>query len=121
MRAVEELLHEWLARMGEGTMADIVEEGRGNNEPALVLRKAEPPARQISKEHGAQRMLEPGMVGARVDKIREPQLLDVAEALEGRGIEEGERKILEFHITMDRVLDDLLIHQRIFIYIAQKY
>ena len=52
-------------------------------------------------------MLEPCMVGTRIDEIGKTELFDIAEALEYRGIEQGKCKILHFNIAMDRVLDDL--------------
>jgi len=52
-------------------------------------------------------VLEPGVVGPRVNEIRKPQLLDVPEPLESRGVQQGECKILDFDVPMDRVLDDL--------------
>jgi hypothetical protein len=55
-------------------------------------------------------VLEPGVVGSRVHEVREPQLPDVTEALERRGIEESKREILEFNVPVYRVLDDLLVH-----------
>jgi hypothetical protein len=52
-------------------------------------------------------MLEPGMVCAGIDKVGKPQLADIPEPLQCRGIEEGKSKVLEFDIAVDRVLDDL--------------
>jgi hypothetical protein len=59
------------------------------------------------------------MVGTGVYKVRKTELLDVAEALERRGIEQGKCKILHLDIAMDRVFYDLHgFTKRIFIYIA---
>jgi hypothetical protein len=50
------------------------------------------------------------VVGTWIHEIRKPELLDVAEALQCRGIEQGKCELLHFHIAMDRVLDDLQVH-----------
>ena len=72
--------------------------------------EAEAAGCHIRKEHGAQRVLEPRVVGPGVHEVGKTELPDVAEALQRRGIEQGKRKVLHFNITMDRVLDDLQIH-----------
>ena len=46
------------------------------------------------------------MIGTRIHKIRKTELLDVAETLQGRGIEQGKRKLLHFNIAMDRIFDN---------------
>jgi hypothetical protein len=96
--------------MGEGAMAYIVEEGRGNDQLPVVIGQLEPAARDIGEIHGPKRMLEPGMVCAGVDKKREPELPDVAEALECGGVKQRPGKILDLDVAMDRVLDDLQGH-----------
>jgi hypothetical protein len=101
------LLHQGLARMRERAVPDIMEEGGRYDEPAFVIGKLEPAAGHIGKEHGAQRVLEPRVIGTRVYEKGEAQLPDIAEALENRRIEQPECKVLHLDITMDRVLDDL--------------
>jgi hypothetical protein len=96
--------------VGEGAVADIVEEGRGNDQPSLVIGKLEPATCHVCKVHGPEGMLEPGMVGTRIDKERKPELSDIAEALECGGIHDPPGKILDLDVTMDRVLDDLQGH-----------
>jgi hypothetical protein len=46
------------------------------------------------------------VVGPGIDEIGEPELPDVAEALERQRVKQGKRKVLHFNITMDRVLDN---------------
>jgi hypothetical protein len=110
MGAVEELFHERFTCMRERAMADIVEEGCRGDQRALLIGESEPPAGDIGKEHGTQRVLEPRVIGTRIDKVRKTELLDVAEALQGRGIQQGKRKLLHFNIAMDRVLDYFQVH-----------
>lgn len=93
--------------MGERPVADIMEEGRGNNERALVFGELEPAARDIRKEHSAKGVFKPRMVGARIYEVGKTELPDVAEALQHGGVEQPEREIFHLDITMDRVLDDL--------------
>jgi hypothetical protein len=52
-------------------------------------------------------MFEPGMVCARVNEIGETELAYIPQALERGRIEEGEGILLDFHVAVDRVLDDL--------------
>jgi hypothetical protein len=96
--------------MGEGTVADIVKQGRGYDKLPLIIGELEPAACNVGKVHGPEGMLEPGMVCSRVDKEREPELADIAQALERGGIHQRPGKILDLDIAMDRVLDDLQGH-----------
>jgi len=107
---MEELLHQGLAGMGERAVADIVEEPGRDHERAVFIGKPEPAGCHIGKEHGAERMLEPRVVGPGIHKIRKTELPDITESLQRGGVEKGERKILHFNVTVDRVLDDLQSH-----------
>jgi hypothetical protein len=88
-------------------MPDIVEECRRSDQRVFIVGKPEPAAGNIGKEHGPKRVFEPRVVCAGIHKIREAELPNVAETLEYGGIEQGEREILNFNVTVDRVLDDL--------------
>ena len=55
-------------------------------------------------------MFEPCVIGTRIHKVRKTKLLDVAETLQGWGIEQGKRKLLHFNIAMDGVLDYFQVH-----------
>jgi hypothetical protein len=88
-------------------MPDIMEKCGGNNKETLIIGKLEPAACNVSKEHGTEGMLEPGMVSTGVNEVGEAKLPDVTETLEHGRIEQPERKILHLDIAMDRVLDDL--------------
>ena len=92
--------------MRERAVADIMEEPGRDHERAVIIGKPEAAGRNIRKEHGAKRVLEPRMVGPGVHQIGKTELPDIAEALQRRGIKEGQCKILHFNIPMDRVLDD---------------
>jgi hypothetical protein len=92
--------------MGERAVADIVEEPCSDHECAVTVRKPEATGCNVGKKHGAQRMLKPRMVGTGINQVGKTELPDVAEALERRGIQESEREVLHFDITVDRVLDD---------------
>jgi hypothetical protein len=100
-------------------MPDVMKERSGDNKHAVFIRMSEPPACNVGKEHGTERMFEPCVIGARIYEVRKSKLFDIAESLKRRGVQQGEQKILHFNISMDRVLDDLhKFTKRIFIYIA---
>jgi hypothetical protein len=107
MGHVKELFHQGFAGMGERAMTDIVEEPGCDHERAVFFGKPETTGCNIGKEHGAERVLKPRMVGTGIHKIGKTELPDIAEALQWRGVQEGKRKVLHFYIPMDRVLDDL--------------
>ncbi len=88
-------------------MADIMEEAGCDNQHAFVVGKAEPAARDIGKEHRTERVLEARVVRTWVHEVRKAELPDITEALQGRGVEQGKREILNLNIAVDRVLDDL--------------
>jgi hypothetical protein len=104
--------------MGERAVADIVEESGSDDEGLLVFPEIEPAACDVGKEHRSKGMFEPGVVRARVYKIRETKLANIPETLEDRRVKEPEGAFSDLHIAMDRVLDNLRVHERIFIYIA---
>jgi hypothetical protein len=87
-------------------MTDIVEEPGSHDEYAVVLRKPEAAGCHVSKEHGAKRVLEPRVVRPGIHQIGKPELPYIAEALQMRGVQEGERKVFHFNVAMDRVLDN---------------
>jgi len=91
-------------------VADIVKESGSDHERAIGVRKPEAAGCNIRKEHGAKRVFEPRVVSSGVDKIRKPKLPDIAKALQRRGIEEGERKLLYLNVPVDRIFDDFQIH-----------
>jgi hypothetical protein len=93
--------------MGKRAMADIMEETGSDNEGTVSIGKPEAAGCHIRKEHSAKRMLEPRVISPRVYEIGKTELPDITESLEGEGIEQGKCKILDFNVTVDRVLDDL--------------
>jgi hypothetical protein len=107
MGRVEELFHQGLAGMGERPVADVMEEPGRNHERTVFFGKPEAAGCHIRKEHSAKRMLEPRVISPRVYEIGKTELPDITESLEGEGIEQGKCKILDFNVTVDRVLDDL--------------
>jgi hypothetical protein len=104
---MEELFHQGFAGVGEGAMADIVEEPGRDHEGTVTVGKPEAAGGHVREEHGAERVLKPRVVCPGIYQEGKSQLPDVAEALERRGIQEGKCKVLHFHVSMDRVLDDL--------------
>jgi hypothetical protein len=50
------------------------------------------------------------MVGAGVDEVRETELPDVAESLQERGVKQGKKGVLDLHVPVDGILDDLCTH-----------
>jgi UDP-N-acetylmuramate-alanine ligase len=110
MGHVQELVRQGFTGMGKRAVADIVKESGSDYERAIVVRKPEASGSNICKEHGAKRVLEPRVVRSRIDKIRKPELPDIAEALQRRGIEQGERKVLYLNVPVDRIFDDFQIH-----------
>ena len=106
MGGTEELLHQGLAGVGERAVTDIVEESGSDHERPVFVRKPEAAGCHVCKEHGAERVLEPRVVGAGIHQKGKTELPDIAEALQRQGIKQGECKVLHFYITVDRVLDD---------------
>jgi hypothetical protein len=93
--------------MGERPVPDIVEKGGGIHKSPLIVTQPKPSAGDICKEHRAKRVLEPGMVCTRVDKVRKTELLDIPETLQQGCIEQRKGKILNLYVPVHRVLDDL--------------
>jgi hypothetical protein len=106
MGHVKELLHQGLAGMGERAVTNVMEEPGSDHERAVFIRKPEAAGCHVCKEHGAERVLEPRVVGTGIHEIGKTELPDIAEALQRGGVEQGERKVLDFNVTVDRVLDD---------------
>ena len=77
-------LHEGLARMRERPVAYIVEERGDQNEQPVLWCKPELTARDTGKVHCSDRVFEPGVAGAGVNKERKPELPDIAQALDRR-------------------------------------
>jgi LPPG:FO 2-phospho-L-lactate transferase len=104
---MQESLHEGLAGMGERTVANVMEKCGDCDECPFIVRQSESPRCHIRKEHRAKGVLKPGMVGPGIDKVGKAKLLNIAEALQGRGIQQRQGKILYFYIPMYGVFDDL--------------
>jgi hypothetical protein len=84
-----------------------MEEGSSCNKLPLRIREAEPLGSNVRKVHCPQRMFKPRMVCTGVHKVGKPQLPDVPEPLQCRGVKECTGKIIQFDIAMHRVFDDL--------------
>lgn len=107
MTPPHKLLHHRFGGVGEGTVADIMEErGRGDH-PRLITIKPELVAHEPGEVHRPERVLEPGMVCAGVDEICKPELSHVAEPLDLYRVEQPEREIVRLDVAVDRVFDDL--------------
>ncbi|GIW11772.1 MAG: hypothetical protein KatS3mg061_2829 [Dehalococcoidia bacterium] len=99
-------------RVREGVVADIVQQ-RGRNEDAEVRdvrgRKAllapELEHEQSGEVEHPQGMLEARVVRPRKDPHQRPELADTAQALEDRGIDEGQLLAVERDIPPDRIAD----------------
>jgi len=57
--------------------------------------------------HRPERVLEPGVVCAGVDEVREAELGDVAEPLQLLRVQQPERRRIRLDVTVHRILDDL--------------
>jgi hypothetical protein len=96
--------------MGEWSVAYVMEKGCGHHQPAIVISKPELAAGDTGQVHRPHRMFKPCMVGPGIYEIRKPELTDITQALDGRGIQERQDLLIHFHIAMDRILDDLETH-----------
>ena len=100
--------------MREGVVADVVEQG-GGDEDAHVLfaqhegrvRVEETGQKLLGQVIDAQRVLKARVARAWIHQMHVAELGDVAQALEGSGIDEGEDGSGEVDIAPDRVADDL--------------
>jgi hypothetical protein len=106
MGHVEELLYQGLAGMGERAVTNVMKEPGSDHESAILVRKAETAGCRVGKEHGAEGVLEPRVVGTGIHEIGKTELPDVTEALQRGGVKQGEKKVLDFYVTVDRVLDN---------------
>ena len=98
---------EGLARVRERPVPDIVEEpGRGDQEDVGCI-QGEVPCEYCREVHGAEGVLEPGMVRPGINEVRKPELLHVPEALDRWRVKEGEETGLHLHVAVHRVLDEL--------------
>ena len=103
-------------RVGEGIVANVVQEGRQPHreavfvgdpaELAVLLERGEGAARQVI---GAERVLETGMGGAGIDEEGVTDLADVAESLDRRRVEREQRRPVEADVVPEGVADDLQI------------
>ena len=102
-----------LQRVREGIVADVVQQRRhpyreallraGGSELAQLLQRREGPPGQVI---GAERVLEAAVGGAGVDQEGVPDLADVAEALNGGGVEREQRGAVDPDVVPERVADD---------------
>jgi hypothetical protein len=60
------------------------------------------------------------MVGPGVHQVREPELMDIAQTLEKRGVQKRQDILVDLDIAMDRVLDDLGTHAKESSYTSHK-
>jgi hypothetical protein len=77
-----ELLHHRLGDVGEGAVADVVEEGGRGDEFGLAGVEPELARHQAREVHRPERVLEPDMVCPGVDEVCKPELGDVPEPLD---------------------------------------
>lgn len=102
-----ELAHkDGFKRVGEGSVADVVEEG-GGGEGLAVVGEVEDVAELGHDGGGAEAVFEAGVVGAGEDELGEAELFDEVEALDFWCLEEFEENAADFGVAVDGVADDL--------------
>ena len=109
---VDEERHQLLEGMGKGIVPDVVKQGGGEKDADILVRQLERgigPDQTGEKLLGevvdAERMLEAGVARSRVDEVDEPELGDVAKALELLGVDQGEEWFGSVDVPPDRVAD----------------
>ena len=110
MGAAEARFHERLAGMGERAVAHIMEKGSDHHQQAVVLLKTKLPGGDTGQVHRPHRMFKTRVVGPGIDKVPEAELVDIPQALDGRGIQELQDLLVHLNIAMNRILDDLGTH-----------
>ena len=97
-------------------MADVVQQRREPQRHAVALADLgelapllERRERQPREVVGAQRVLEAGVGGAGIDEEGVAELADVAQALHRRGVEHGQRRLVEADVVPEGIADDLEI------------
>ena len=88
-------------------MPYVVKEPRRGHKKALIRVKVELSGHHPCKVHRPEGVLEPGMVGAGVYEVGEPELPHVPEPLHGSRVKETDHGRRDFHVAMHRVLYDL--------------
>jgi hypothetical protein len=102
-----------LQRVAEGAVAHIVQQDRDARAQGFFLRDGVALATQAfdgqaHEVHGAQRMVEARVQRAGIHQMREPELLDVAQALEPRMVDEAQQqRVRHGDETVDGVVEDL--------------
>ena len=103
-----------LEGVGEGIVADVVKQGGGEKDANVFVFQLE---RRVRAEQAnekllgemvdAERMLESGVPGARIDEVDETELSDVAKSLEVLGVNEGKQWFGQVDIPPHRVANRL--------------
>ena len=96
--------------MGERPVPHVMKERRHEHEHPVFFTETKLPACDTGQVHRTHRVFKTGVVGPGIHQVGEPELPNVAQSLNGRGIKERQDLFIDFHIAMDRVLDDLGIH-----------
>ena len=98
----------FLERMRKGVVADVVEQGRQADGQSFVAvdlaERGDGATRQVI---GAERVLEAGVGSAGIDEERVTELAHVAQALDGRRVEDRQRLRFEADVVPERVANDL--------------
>ena len=103
-----------LERVGEGVVADVVQQGREADRQAVVvgdevelaplLQARQRASREVV---GAERVLEPGVGRAGIDQEGVTDLADVSESLHRSGVQREQRRPVEPDVVPEGVADDL--------------
>ena len=101
-----------LERVRERVVSDVVQQCSGLDDGSLVRRDApelaalpeqrERPSCQMIRADG---VLEPRVRRAGVDEVREPELPDVPQPLEGGCVDEAKRNVIDADVVPERVAD----------------
>ena len=104
---------EFLDRMGEGVVADVVQQGGvGNQRGSVPHLRGDRPAglqdadRALGEMVDAEGVIEARVGGAGVDEVRQAQLPDVAQPLEGGGIDDRRGCGIESNRVPHRITND---------------
>ena len=113
---VDEERHQLLEGVGEGVVPDVVEQGRGEKDADILVGELEgrigpdqAGEELLGEVVDAEGVLEAGVARSRIDEVDQPELGDVAKALELLGVDQGEEGIGSMNVPPDRVADGLAL------------
>ena len=106
-RAAVGLFHHRLEEVGERAVAHVVQQTSHPYDPGLLCVKAQPPGHPPGQVAYAQGMLEPGVVGRGVYRMRLAYLLDPVQPAEGGRVYDADLRPGEVYEPVERIMDGL--------------